>query len=72
MLFSEKGERLYAVIADGEERHPRALQIAPCFLQLHELHFAVRSPACATVEDDKCAPIATLRLEVQHASGLVR
>ena len=71
VLFSETGQYLHTVVADGEDRHVGRLRVPIGLLQLHELPFAVRSPTCAAIENDKRAAIVTLGVEVQYTACLI-
>src|SRR5919204_4683458 len=51
VLVSKGGQRLHAVVAERKEGYAGSLQPPPRVLQLHELHFAVGSPACAAIDN---------------------
>jgi hypothetical protein len=71
-LVSEGGQHLHTVVADREDCHSVLLELRPGFLQLHELHFAVGSPAGTAVEHDKRSAISTLSVQIHQTPVLVR
>ena len=56
----------------AKNRYLILLEILPGFLQLHELHFAIGSPAGTAVYHHKGPAISTRSVHVDQTTALIR
>jgi hypothetical protein len=68
----EVGQHVDRIVADGKQAGSCLVQVSRSLLQLDELRLAIRSPARAAVEDDKCGMASTRLVEIDKLTARAR